>query len=317
MKKIIRLTESNLHDIIYQTLNKLFEANNGNITSKVAASVGKKRQKFDADAVLKRALSYETISDIYKDKNLSQMLRYHRMPDGRRYLDYVQDYFKKNGKMRTSARGTNRIERINWTPQTALEYASNFTNGHELREEPSGKGRSCFYYLKTRDNEGNLIKKGDTTKQPLFNMAIFSKARIADANKAGDILIKQQKKLEKANQLNKERREKEALDRREERKKATRINNQERKNKERENKQAAKESKIKQNFEIIKKYIEDNGIRGRRELFNAKHAYYNYAYRYGFLDALFGTKLMPRGKTANKSQRKIRFSPDDTPDFTY
>lgn len=177
--KRINLTESYLHSVLKESINEVLQEAGGTLTFKRVTSNQRPIKKFNHDEDVKKALSYSTPSELYRDANLVQRLRYNRMEDGRSYLDYVKEIFAKEGRYNTNKRGTNRMKKINWTPQSAIEYSSNFLNGMKLSATP--EGRSCYHYLKVN----NLLDKA------------FKKARKDDASKASDEIYRKEKELQK------------------------------------------------------------------------------------------------------------------------
>lgn len=176
--KRINFTESYLHDVLKESIDEILQEAGGTLTFKRVTSNQRPIKKFNPDEDVKKALSYSTPSELYRDANLVQRLRYNRMKDGRSYLDYVKEIFAKEGRYNTNKRGTNRMKKINWTPQSAIEYSSNFLNGMKLSATP--EGRSCYHYLKVN----NLLDKA------------FKKARKDDASKASDEIYKKEKELQ-------------------------------------------------------------------------------------------------------------------------
>lgn len=176
--KIINLTESYLHNILKESINKVLQEAGGTLTFKRVTSNQRPIKKFNPDEDIKKALSYPTPSELYGDANLVQRLRYNHMEDGRSYLDYVKEIFAKEGRYNTNKRGANRMKKINWTPQSAIEYSSNFLNGKALTNTP--EGRSCYHYLKVN----NLLDKA------------FKKARKNDASKASEEIYKKENELQ-------------------------------------------------------------------------------------------------------------------------
>lgn len=267
---MIKLSEEYLRNIINEEINKILNEAGGTLTSKVIAGQDAPRRYFNADEVLKRALSCNSLKEIYDDKNLYQMLRYHKMSDGRSYLDYVKEQFAKEGKYMTNKRGGHygRNSMVSWTPESAIEYSSNYVNGYELTRTP--EGRSCYYYLK---------------KNGLLDRA-FKKARKADAEKANKMLVNREEALQK------QRQEKEAM-------KAKKIADMEAAKKQKEidkehfrldkiaNRELERNNKIQQ----IIQYVKDNGLRRRAELKKANPNYYNILQNIpGMLEKIFGNR---------------------------
>ena len=265
---MIKLSENYLHKIVNESIKKVLMEAGGTLTSKVIASQDAPRRSFNADEVLKRALSCNNLSEIYYDKNLYQMLRTHKMSDGRTYLDYVKEQFAKEGKYRTNQRGANRIPRIKWTPESAVKYSSDFLNGYELTRTP--KGRSCYYFLKTR----GLLDKA------------FKKARSADAEKAGKMLADREAALQK------EREQKEAMKAQkkadaEAKKKKAAIDKETERMLAASDKKLARDNKVQ---EIIN-FVKENGFKRRIDLKKANQNYYNILSNIpGMLESLFGDR---------------------------
>ncbi len=285
---MVALTENYLHKIINESIKKVLMEAGGTLTSKVIASQDAPRRSFNADEVLKRALSYNTLEEIYGDRNLAQMLRYHKMPDGRSYLDYVKEQFAKEGKYRTNKRGANRIKKINWTPESAIEYSSSYLNGYELAKTP--EGRSCYYFLKTR----NLLDRA------------FKKARAADAENAGIMLANRESVLQK------NREEKAAINAQKradaEARKKQRIIDKEN---ERANKQLARDKKV----QDIINFVKENGFKRRIDLNKANPKYYSILSNIpGMLESLFGDRENSR-KIHDMDRLNASLAKSDSPSY--
>lgn len=319
-KNIIRITEGYLHNLILNILNEATdEINKGKpqtMTSKKITSHDN-MVKFDKDAVLKKAMSYPTIGDLYRDKTLYQKLRYHGL------LQYIKDEFAKAGKYKNTSKGGPRVNR--WTPESALAYASNFLNGYELRENPQDPrmGRSCFYYLRNRDLNGKLVPTGDKTTPRLISKA-FKPARMKDAENASMLMLnredmkereKEQRKMdsakraaERAEKLAKQKQE--TAERREQRKafhKKQVALNKERRDAE---KARAKAEKARQMKKEIERYVAENGIKSRMELYNNNYNYYWLANKLKIMDYLFGKRNQGM---ANRRARTAMFNKAKTP----
>lgn len=284
----MNLSRKYLQKIVNESINNLLYEAGGALTSKVMASRNAPRNHFNADEVLRRALSCNTLSEIYNDKNLYQMLKSHEIEDGKSYLDYVKEQFAKEGKYRTNKRGTNRINKINWTPETAIEYSSNYLNGYQLALTP--EGRSCYHFLKTR----GLLDKA------------FKNARKIDAEKASEMLYNrelmlQQKMQDKA----KKKEEQEAL------RKQRAIDKEAQKQQAKVDKELMKDNKV----NSILKFIKDNGIERRAELKRANPNYYNVLYNIpGMLEKVFGDK--ENSRNINDMNRvKLALQKSDSPSY--
>lgn len=311
LNKILKLTENELHYILRYSVGKLLreaknEMNKGKkqtITSKKVTAPDN-RTKFDKDADLKKALSYPTLNDLYHDFALTQRLRYWGL------LDQVKEEFKKAGKSKGRGKRGPASKYPKWTVQSALEYASQFINGHELRENPEDpvKGRSCFHFLRNRDVEGNIVPTGDTTTPRLITLA-FKEARKKDAENASILLANREERLQKEREQEKLEAPQRAAEKKAKRQRELELKRQWReKEKAAQKKQreteTAKAKKDKE--EALKKeiafYVANNNIESRMELFNKNKKYYLLANKFKMMEYLFGRRITAmahrRAKTA-------------------
>jgi hypothetical protein len=316
-ENFIRLTEGELRDLLrYSVMRVLSEAkdeiNKGKpqtITSKKVTSQDN-RTKFNKDEVLKKALSYPTLSDLYRDSVLTQKLRYHGL------LDYVREEFKKAGKYKGRGKRGKTSQYPKWTVESALEYASNFINGYELREHAPDLvvGRSCFHFLNNRDLNGNVIKKGDKTTPRLITMA-FKDARKKDAEKASALLVNREERKQQEQEQEKIDASNRAAERRAKQQRETELRKQRRQSQKEIDKgqrefdrmrQKAKSDRDKKHEIAV--FVAQNGIKTRMELYNESQKYYWMAIRLGMMDYLFGKKNQGRAgrlaKTAKLNKAK-------------
>jgi flagellar biosynthesis GTPase FlhF len=314
---MIRLTENQLYSVVRDAVMSLLDEAQTLTARKIQSQDN--RTTFNRDEVLKQAMSYPTIEDLYHDRILFQKLRYHGL------LDYVKNEFAKAGKYKGRGKRGPSANYPKWTPQSALSYASNFLNGYELRENPQDpvRGRSCFHYLRNRDLEGNVVPRTDKTTPRLISLA-FKEARKKDAENASMVLANREERKQREREQWEQDAPKRAAERAEKlakQKQETAARREQRKafhkkqvalNKERRDaeKARAKAEKARQTKKEIERYVAENGIKSRMELYNNNYRYYLLAVNLGMMEQLFGKRNQGM---AHRRARTAMFNKAKTP----